>query len=87
MRAFLLPVSERELLQPCFFLCADFLLGQTDVVGFGGWKSRARMPLGKQTEPSRVVVGSSEGADGRGRVLSRCWRLLCSSRDGSSALG
>lgn len=48
-----------------FFLCADFLLGQTDFVAFGGWKSSARMPLAKQTEPKRVVVDVSEGVDVR----------------------
>lgn len=63
MQAFMLPVCERELLQPCFFLCADFLLGQTDFVGFGGWQCSVRMPLGKQTEPKCVVVGTSQGID------------------------
>lgn len=46
-----------------FFLCADFLLGQTDFVGFGGWQCSVRMPLGKQTESKCVAVGTSQGID------------------------
>lgn len=63
MQPFMLPVGEGELLQLCLFLCAGFLLGQTDYFGFGGWESSARMPLGKQMEPKCVAVDISEGVD------------------------
>lgn len=66
MQSLMLPVCKRELLQLCFFVCADFLLGQT---GFGGWKSSGRIPLGKQTEHKHVVVDISEGIDVQVRVL------------------
>lgn len=69
---------EGELVQQCFFLHPDFLLGQTDF-GLGGWKSSMRRPLGEQSKLKCGVVDTSEGASVQVWVLSWYWQWLCNS--------
>lgn len=59
-------LCERLLQERCFFLHADFLLGQIDFLGSGGWKSSVRIHLGKQVEPKHVAVVISEYVDVQG---------------------